>query len=51
MYIEVTQRAPADIPDQKWTERRPEDNGNRGSISPDSLEGTKIKCLAPIQIP
>lgn len=50
MYVEVTQRAPADIPDRKWTERRPEDNGDRGSICPDSLEETRIKCLAPIRI-
>jgi len=51
LYIEVTQRAPADIPDRRWTERRPEDNGDRGSICPDSLEGTKIKCPVPIRIP
>ena len=51
VYIEVIQRALADIPDRKWTEHHPEDNGKRGSISPDSLEGTKIKYPALIQTP
>lgn len=51
MYVEVTQRAPADIPDRRWMERRPEGSGNQGSICPDSLERTKIKYPVLIRTP